>query len=173
MLYFFKLCFYYITVFVFWYMNVNVQIDKTLGCHWKVIDRMQIWSHCICVSTTVWLHSWTLIKHQEKKANEKYLRMLCAVLNKSWKQHPTKQPLLLRITSHCKNHPRDAGHCKWSKDQLISNVLQWTPTHGHTSGGWSEKIYCKDIMYFPKKFISHQSICLYSYLYCFVYIYLC
>ena len=32
-----------------------------------------------------------LIKLREKKLNGNYTRMLCAILNKSWKQHPTKQ----------------------------------------------------------------------------------
>ena len=36
---------------------------------------------------------WTLIKHIEKKLDGNYIRMLHGVLNKSWKQLPTKQQL--------------------------------------------------------------------------------
>ena len=36
---------------------------------------------------------WTLTKRIEKKLNENFTRMLRAILNKSWKQHPTKQQL--------------------------------------------------------------------------------
>ena len=34
---------------------------------------------------------------------------------------------------------RHAGHCWKSKDELISNVLLWTTTHGHTSVDQSAK----------------------------------
>ena len=37
--------------------------------------------------------TWTLTKHVEKKLDGNYKRMLQAILNKSWKQHPTKQLL--------------------------------------------------------------------------------
>ena len=35
----------------------------------------------------------TLTKRTEKKLSRNYMKTLCAVLNKSWKQHPTKQQL--------------------------------------------------------------------------------
>ena len=37
--------------------------------------------------------TWTLIKRMEKKFDGNYKRMLQAVLNKFWRQHPTKQQL--------------------------------------------------------------------------------
>ena len=37
--------------------------------------------------------TWTLTKHLEKKFDGNYTRMLRAILNKSWRQHPTKQQL--------------------------------------------------------------------------------
>ena len=42
-----------------------------------------------------------LTKQLEKKLDEKYTRMLQAILNKSWRQHPTRHQLyghLLPIT---------------------------------------------------------------------------
>ena len=35
--------------------------------------------------------TWTLTKCLENKLNGSCTRMLCAALNKSWKQHPTKE----------------------------------------------------------------------------------
>ena len=35
--------------------------------------------------------TWTCTKHLEKKLDGNYTKILCAVLNKSRKQHPTKQ----------------------------------------------------------------------------------
>ena len=78
--------------------------------------------------------TWTLTKRLEKKLDGNYTRMLQVILNKSWRQHPTKHQLyghrppitktiLVRQTRH-------AGHCWRSGDELISDVLQWTPTYG-------------------------------------------
>ena len=36
---------------------------------------------------------------------------------------------------------RHSEHYRQSKDKLISNVLLWTPTPGHTSVGWPAKTY--------------------------------
>ena len=37
--------------------------------------------------------TWTLTKRPEKKLDGNYTRMLRAILNMSWRQHPTKQNL--------------------------------------------------------------------------------
>ena len=71
--------------------------------------------------------------------------MLHTVLNKSWKQNPTKLRLhshLLRIsqTIHV-SWAIHAGHCWGSKNEIISGVLLWTSTVGHTSVGRPAKTY--------------------------------
>ena len=40
-----------------------------------------------------------------KKALVNYTRMLQAILNKSWKQHPTKQLLIRPLTTHHEKYP--------------------------------------------------------------------
>ena len=37
--------------------------------------------------------TWTLTKWLEKKLDGNYTRMLRAILNKSWQQHPTRRQL--------------------------------------------------------------------------------
>ena len=37
--------------------------------------------------------TWTLTKRLEKKIDGNYTRMLRAILNESWRQHPTKHQL--------------------------------------------------------------------------------
>ena len=75
--------------------------------------------------------TWTLIKWMEKKLDGNYTRMLRAVLNKSRRQHPTKHQLYCHLPSITKTikvrRTRHAGHCWRSRDDLISDVLQWTP----------------------------------------------
>ena len=86
-----------------------------------------------------------LIKCQEKKLDGNYTRMLWVILNKSWKQNPTKQQLYGHLPPITKTiqvrWTRHEGHCWRSKDKLIRDILQWTPTHGCTSTGGPERTY--------------------------------
>ena len=65
--------------------------------------------------------TWIWTKCLEKKVDGNCSKMLRIVLNKSWKQHPTKQQLATP-TSHLKNHPntvnKHVGHNLRSKDEL-------------------------------------------------------
>ena len=78
--------------------------------------------------------TWTLTKGMEKKLDGNYTRMLRAILNKSWRQHPTKQQLfghLPPVTKTIKiRRTRHEGYCWRSRDELISDVLLWTPSQG-------------------------------------------
>ena len=72
-----------------------------------------------------------------------YTRMLRAILNKSWKQHPTKQhghPLPISKTIQIRR-TRHAGLYWRNKDQFISDVLKWTSSHGRASVGRTVRAY--------------------------------
>ena len=75
--------------------------------------------------------TWTLTKRMEKKLDGYYTRMLRAILNKSWRQHPTKQQLYGHLQPMKKTikvrRTRHAGHCWRCRDELISDVLLWSP----------------------------------------------
>ena len=77
--------------------------------------------------------TWTLTKRVEKKLDGNYTRMLRAILNKSW-QHPTRHQLYGHLPPITKTiqvrRTTNAGHCWRSRDELISDVLQWTATYG-------------------------------------------
>ena len=87
--------------------------------------------------------TWTLTKRLEKKLEGDYTRMLRAILNKSWWQHPTRHQLYghlppitktMQDTKTCRTRKlcrtrRHAGHCWRRRDELIRDVLLWTPTH--------------------------------------------
>ena len=81
----------------------------------------------------------------EKKLDGNYTKMLRAILNKWWRQHPTKQQLygyLPHITKTIQvRRTRHAGHCWRCEDGLISDVLQWTPSHGRAKAGRPARIY--------------------------------
>ena len=92
---------------------------------------------------------WTLTKQLEKKLDGNYTRMLRAILNKSWWQHPTRHQLyghLLPITKTIQvRRTRHAGHCWRSKDELLSDVLLWTPTYGQAKAGQPAQTYIQQL----------------------------
>ena len=83
--------------------------------------------------------TWTLTKWLEKKLDSNHKRMLQAILNKSWRQHPTRHQLYGHLPPIMKTiqvrRTRHAGHCWRSRDKLISDVLIWTPTYGRAKAG--------------------------------------
>ena len=95
--------------------------------------------------------TWTLTKRLERRLDGNYTRILRAVLNKSWRQHPTR----LQLYGHLPPPPitktiqvrrtRHAGHCWRSKDELISDVLLWTPTYGCARVGRPARTYIQQL----------------------------
>ena len=75
--------------------------------------------------------TWTLTKRLKKKLDGNYTRMLRAILNKCWRQHPTRHQLYSHLPPITKTmqarRTKHAGHCWRSRDELISDVLLWTP----------------------------------------------
>ena len=93
-----------------------------------------IWFQVAVVSIQLYgCTNWTLTKQLEKTIDSNYTRMLRAILNKSWRQHPIRHQLhghLLPIMKTIQvRRTRHAGHCWRSRDELISDVLLWTPTY--------------------------------------------
>ena len=87
--------------------------------------------------------TWTLTKRLEKKLDGNYTRMLWAILNKSWRQHPTKYQLYGHLPPITKTI--HAGHCWGSRDELISDVLLWTPTYGGAKAGRPARTYIQQL----------------------------
>ena len=82
------------------------------------------------------------MKHLEKILNCNYKKMLHAIFNTAWKQHPTKQQLYSYLPPISQIiQVRYAGHYKRSKNKLISIILLQIPTHGNISVGWPVKTY--------------------------------
>ena len=96
----------------FTYLGSSISSTKTdiimrLAKAWTVINRLSvIWKSDLtdkikcsffqAAVVSILLYgctTWTLTKHMEKKLDGNYTRMQWAILNKSWRQHPTKQQL--------------------------------------------------------------------------------
>ena len=80
-----------------------------------------------------------LTKRLEKKLDGNYTRMLRAILNKSWRQHSRSRQLYGHIPPITKTiqvrRTRHARHCWRSRDEIISDVLLWTPIYGRAKAG--------------------------------------
>ena len=144
-------------------LSTEKDIYMRLTKAWTAIDRLSvIWMsdltdnmkrrffQAAVVSTLLYrCTTWTPTKRLEKKLDGNYTRMLRAILNKSWRQHPTKHQLyghLPLITKTIKvRRTRHAGHCWRSRDELISDVLLWTPSHGRTKAEWPARTYIQQL----------------------------
>ena len=97
--------------------------------------------------------AWTLTKYIERKLDGNWIRMLRAVLNKSRKQHPTKEQLYGHLPPISKTiqirRARHTRYCWRSNGELISNVFLLTPPHGRARVGRLARTYlpqlCTDI----------------------------
>ena len=109
-------------------------IDK-LAIIWKsdLTDKMKrsFFQAAVVLILLYGCTTWALTKRPEKKLDGNYTRMLQTILNKSWRQHPTRHQLYGHLPPITKtiqvSRTRHAGHCCRSKDELISDVLLWAP----------------------------------------------
>ena len=84
--------------------------------------------------------TWTLTKQLEKKLDGNYTGML---------QHSTRHQLYGQLPTITKTiqvrRTRHAGHCWRSRDELISDVLPWTPTYSRAKAGRPARTYIQQL----------------------------
>ena len=133
--------------------DVNIRLGKA----WNALNELdKIWKSNLtdnlkrnffrAAVETVLLYgsvSWTLTTHLDKKIDGAYTRMLCAALNRSWKDHPTNVELYGHIPPISKllqqQRMRFAGHCWHSKEEQAGDGLLWKPPQGHQPRGRPKK----------------------------------
>ena len=147
-------------------------IDTWLAYAWSAINRLPvIWKSdltdkmkrsffqaAVVLILLDGCTTWTLTKRMEKRLDGNYTRMLWAILNKSWRHHPTKQQLygyLPLITKTIKvRRTRHAQHSWRSRYELIIDVLLWTSSHGRAKSGRPARTniqqLCEDTVCSPK-----------------------
>ena len=114
--------------------NINV-----LWVSFPVVFYQGDFASCCRVSTTIWLHHLDFNKRFGERTRRKLHKDAASCFENSWKQHPTKQQLhghLVPISQTILERPEiHSRNCWWSKDELISEVLQWTPTDRYNCFG--------------------------------------
>ena len=147
----------------FTYLGSSISsTEKDIDTRWKsdLTDKIKR-SFFLAAVVSILLYGctiWTLTKQMEKRPDGNYTRMLRVILNKSWRQHPTKHQLyghLPPITKIIKvRRTRHAGQCWRSRDELIIDVLLWTPSHSRAKAGRPARTYiqrlCEDTGCSPK-----------------------
>ena len=142
--------------------STEKDIDTRLTKAWTAIDRQSIiWKSDLtnemkrsffqAAVVSILLYgctTWTLTKRLEK-LDGNYTRMLRAILKKSWLQHPTRHQLYGHLPPITKTiqvrRCRHAGHCWRSRDELLSNVLLWTPTYDRVKTGRPARTYIRQL----------------------------
>ena len=143
--------------------STEKNIDTRLTKAWTAINRLSIiWESDItdkmkrsffqAAVVSILLYgctTWTLTKRLEKKLDGNYTRMLWTILNKSWRQYPTRHQLYGHLPPITKTiqvrRTRHAWHCWRSRDELISDVLLWTPTFGRAKIGRPARTYIQQL----------------------------
>ena len=138
-------------------------IDTRLTKAWRAINRLPIiWKSDLTdkikhtffqvAVVSILLYgctSWMLTKWLEKKLYSNYTRMLRAILSKSWRQHRTRHQLYGHLPPNTKTikvrRNRHAGRCWRSRDELINDVLLWTPTYSREKAGRPPRTYIQQL----------------------------
>ena len=143
--------------------STEKDIDTRLTKAWTAIDRLSIiWKSDLidkmersffqAAVVSILLYGCTtrlLTKRLEKKLDGNYRGMLPAILNKSWRQYSTRHQLYGHLPPIMKTiqvrRTRHVGHCWRSRDELISDVLLWTPTYGRAKAGRPARTYIQQL----------------------------
>ena len=132
-----KACIAINSLLVIWKSDLT---DKSKRCFFQAAVVSILLYGCI---------TGTLTKLMKKRIDGNYTRMMRAILNKSWRQHPTKRQLcshLLPITKTIQvRRTKHAGHRRKSKDELISDILRWTHSHGRAKAGRPARTYIQQL----------------------------
>ena len=145
--YIYMYLFMYIYMYVCRYIYVYICICVYIYACIYICIHVYIY---ICIYVLLYgCTTWTLTKRLEKKLDGNYTRMLRAILNKSWQQHPTRHQLYGHLPPITKTiqvrRTRHAGHCWRSRDELIRDVLLWIPTHGRAKAGRPARTYIQQL----------------------------
>ena len=138
--------------------NINIRIGKAL----TVIDKLSaIWKSYFwdnntrilpsfnCVSIIIRLHKLDSNETTGEKAIWELLTGVACCFERIPEATLRKTAAERPFTSHhtiCSRRTKYGYHCQKSKDELTSDVLQWTPTHGHTNVGWPTKTLISSVL---------------------------
>ena len=101
------------------------------------------------IDTAIWMHYMDSNKTAGEEARRQLHKNAASNIEQVLAATPHKTPTygyLPPITKTIQvRRTRHAGHCWRSRDELISDVLLWTPAHGHAKAGRLARIYIQQL----------------------------
>ena len=126
-------------MFTYFYLFEHAGIADVTSIIWKsdLTDKMKrSFFQAAVISILLYrCTTWTLTKQLTKKLDGNFTRMLRAILNNTATRHQLYGHLPPIMKTIQVRRTRYAGHCWRSKDELISDVLLWTPAYGQVKEG--------------------------------------
>ena len=137
-------------------------IDTRLTKAWTAINRLSIiWKSDLTdkmkrsffrerrIDTAIWMHNMDSNKTAGEEARRQLHKNAASNLEQFLAATPHKTPTVRPPASITKTiqvrRTRHAGHCWRSRDELISDVLLWTPTHGRANAGRPARTYIQQL----------------------------
>ena len=90
------------------------------------------------LDTTIWMHYMDANKTAEEKARRQLHKNTASNIKQVLEATLHKAPTVRPPASHIENYQRGrrhARHCWRTRDELISDVLLWTPIYGRAKAG--------------------------------------
>ena len=135
--------------------TMALRLPDVVSCLVKFLLSKRLFQPNLCFS---WIRIMTfnfcqesleLIKFVKNAPHVGWTEIIHAESSISWRQHPTRLQLYGHLPPITKTiqvrRTRHAGHCWRSKDELISDVLLWTPTHGCARVGRPARTYIQQL----------------------------
>ena len=139
--------------------STETDIDTRLAKAWTAVNRLSvIWKsdltdkmkHSFFQAAVVSIllygcPTWTLTKRMEKKLDGNYTGMLRVILNKSWRQHPTKQHLYGHLPPITKTIKIRRTRHDTAGEEGTSDALLWTPSYGRAKAELPSRTYIQQL----------------------------
>ena len=98
----------------------------------------------------IWPIKWKTVSSRQRSSRYYCMdALLGRQQNKSWRQHPARHQLYSHLPPITKTiqarRTRHAGHCWRRRDELISDVLLWTPIYGRAKAGQTSQTYIQQL----------------------------
>ena len=98
------------------------------------------------IDTAIWVHYMDSNKTAGEEARRQLHKNAASNLEQVLAATPHKTPTVRPPASYHENRrTRHAGHCWRSRDELIRDVLLWTPTHGRAKAGRPARTYIQQL----------------------------
>ena len=102
------------------------------------------------IDTAIWMHYLDANKTAGAKARRQLHKNAASNIEQVLEAIPHKAPTIRPPTSHLSQtiqvrRNRHAGHCWRSRDELVSDVLLWTPTYGWAKAGRPAQTYIQQL----------------------------